>query len=103
MCVTSGIRWFFMFVFVHHFCVCCQVSAHYTGTLESGEKFDSSRDRGKPFLFTVGTGSVIKGWDVGESVSPSQQWLREQSDRERVAWDADGGRSYFALPLQIFY
>ncbi len=41
------------------------LAVHYSGYLEDGTKFDSSLDRGEPFVFQIGQGRVIQGWEKG--------------------------------------
>lgn len=41
------------------------ITVQYRGTLDDGSVFDSSWERGRPFQCVIGTGRVIKGWDIG--------------------------------------
>ena len=62
------------------------VTVHYTGWLDKGgKKFDSSVDRGQPFVFQLGGGQVIKGWDEG------------------VAGMKVGGKRQLRIPPQLGY
>ena len=62
------------------------VEVHYVGTLDDGSQFDSSRDRGTPLSFTVGTGQVISGFD--EAVRGAQ--AGDTNTVRMVAADAYG-------------
>jgi FKBP-type peptidyl-prolyl cis-trans isomerase len=61
------------------------VTVHYTGWLTNGTKFDSSKDRDDPFVFNLGAGQVIKGWDEG------------------VAGMKVGGKRKLTIPPQLGY
>ena len=66
-----------------------KVTVHYTGWLyndgQQGAKFDSSKDRNDPFVFSLGAGMVIRGWDEG------------------VAGMAVGGQRTLIIPASLGY
>jgi peptidylprolyl isomerase len=65
------------------------VKVHYTGWLLDGKKFDSSRDKGELFSFTLHQGQVIKGWDIGVATMRSGEKARFRI-REDYAYGKDG-------------
>ena len=67
------------------------VSVHYTGTLENGQKFDSSVDRNQAFQFPLGAGRVIKGWDEGVAGM-------RVGDKRRLIIPSDLGYGSLLLP-----
>ena len=63
-----------------------KITVNYTGKLEDGSIFDSSLKKGRsPFTFTLGVGSVIKGWDLG------------------VEGMKDGGKRKLTIPPELGY
>lgn len=64
---------------------------HYTGTLDDGSTFDSSRTRGEQFSFTLGKGQVIKGWDLGFATMKIGE--KAILDRELAVDGRAGGRT----------
>lgn len=61
------------------------VAVHYTGKLKNGRVFDSSHDRGDPFVFVLGAGQVIKGWDEG------------------IPGMKEGGKRKLVIPAELAY
>ncbi len=62
-----------------------KMTVHYTGTLTNGTKFDSSKDRDLPFVFNLGAGQVIPGWEQG------------------IAGMKEGGKRKLTIPPHLAY
>lgn len=62
-----------------------RVTVHYIGTLQNGQQFDNSYERGEPFSFEVGEGRVIKGWEEG------------------IAGMREGGQRILVIPPELGY
>merc|ERR1711957_140439 len=71
------------------------ITFHYTGTFtEDGCKFDSSVDRGQPFVFRFGMGHVIRGWDEGLG-------LMSLGEQAVISFPADHGYGVNGMPGRI--
>lgn len=66
------------------------VAIIYTGSLPDGKRFDTSMDSSKPVTFTIGAGTVLKGWDMG-LVGMSVGGTRKLTISPKYAYGAKGG------------
>jgi len=66
-----------------------KVSVVYIGTLQDGTRFDASLDKEAPYVFTIGTGEVIQGWDEG-IMSMKVGGRRKLIVPPGLAWGASG-------------
>lgn len=71
------------------------VAMNYTGTLEDGTAFDSNIDpkfnHVEPFVFNLGTGQVIKGWDIGVNGMKAGEQRKLEINPEYAYGEAGAG------------
>lgn len=82
------------------------ITAHYTGYLTDGTVFDSSHKRGQPFETVIGTGRVIKGWDIGVlggKYAKAIGYDNQIDDIDNLTAMQVGGKRQLIIPSPLAY